>query len=399
MKNIIYRKIDGKTHILNTSTGSLISFDISEEERLDLFRNWKKLDLDEDSKNLFILKGQANSRLCRNNLIELGMEFGFPTTVNIEINRRCSLRCIHCYIGEKDLGSKDLSIFENKSLDELSTFLDDLLEMGVFLLVFTGGEPFLNKKLEKLIEMTSKKGFIVELFSNLQYIPPWFKDLEPNSSKIGRIQTSIYSSDEKVHDEITKTKGSFKKTIENLKYLLSKNFYVEVATPLMSKNYNTWRETKDFFLKLGVKQDFSWPIVDLYYSRKVGKNLLNISADQFKEFVDNNPDFIIKTDFSRGDDPICEAGKSLFSISSNGEIFPCSQLPHSVGNIKNDSIKSIYLSTGMKKFRNLKNSDTGINEAYNYCMGTNYSETEDPLIQPKFFLDSINKALENKPTN
>ena len=53
----------------------------------------------------------------------------------------------------------------------------------------------------------------------------------------------------------------------------------------------------------------------------------------------------------------------------------------------------------MKKFRNLKNSDTGINEAYNYCMGTNYSETGNLLIQPKFFLDSINKALENKPTN
>jgi MoaA/NifB/PqqE/SkfB family radical SAM enzyme len=168
-------------------------------------------------------------------------------------------------------------------------FLDKLHKMGVFLLVLTGGEPFLNKKLEQFLWLAKAKGFVVELFSNLQQIPSWFWKLSPTTAMIGRIQVSIYSSDPIVHDRITTIKGSPKKSMNNLCELKRLGFYVEVATPLMKYNFDSWEETRKLFASLKIKQDFSWPIVDEYYSRKTGKSSLNIMASQFAKFVEKNP--------------------------------------------------------------------------------------------------------------
>jgi len=396
MNNIIYRVVGGNFHVLNISSGDLMTFDISKNDMYYLLKNWKKIKLESDVKMLFAHQGQINTRLCRSNLIDLGMDFGFPTVVNIELNRRCILRCKHCYIGEEHLESSALSVFEKMTLEDITSFFDELGNMGVFLLVFTGGEPFINKKLQHFIEMATKKNFVIEIFSNLQFIPKWFRELSPTSGSIGRIQVSVYSSNEKTHDTITNQNGSYKKTMKNLKFLMRKGFYVEVATPLMIYNYETWKETKNFFLKLGIKQDFSWPIVDEYYSQKTNKTLLNLSAKQFQKFVDENPDFLIKTDFSDVESPICEAGRAIFSVVANGDVFPCSQLPCPVGNITQKDLLSIYQSDKMQKFRNLKMLDTGLKASYNYCIGLNYSETGNILTQPKIFAGSIREILKKK---
>ena len=319
MNNIIYRIVGKNAHVLNISTGDLMTFNISKKELYYLAKNWKKLksELDNDTQTLFAKQGQINTRLCRNNLNDLGMEFAFPTIVNIELNRHCSLDCKHCYISTEYLKTPSLSLFEQMTPEKISFFLDELHKLGVFILVFTGGEPFINTKLKRFIEIASQKNFVMEIFSNLQFIPNWFLELNPASMPIGRIQVSIYSSDKKIHDAITNNAGSFKKTMENLEFLVKRSFYIEVATPLMSYNYETWGETKKLFLQLGIKQDFSWPIVNEYYSKKTNKSLLNISPKQFQLFVEENPDFLIKTELGNTKKPICEAGKAIFSIVAN----------------------------------------------------------------------------------
>ena len=399
MSYIIYRIAGGLAHALNTASGRIMSFDLSEEEIKQLLSDWEHLgeDLSEDAASFFSARGNPNTHLCRGNLIELGMEFGFPTMVNLEINRRCSLRCLHCYIGEEDLSSQIPSIFELMPTEDLSSFLDDLRAMGVFLLVFTGGEPFVNKRLNSLLQMASDKGFVSEIFSNLQYLPSWFSELNPLESRIGRVQVSVYSSDQEVHDAITKRTGSFTRTLKNIEFLRTRRFYVEVATPLMKDNLASWKRTRDFFARLGVPQNFSWPIVNEYYSGKPGKSDLNISPEQFRQFVDENKGFLIETRFDENPNaPICEAGIALFSIVADGSVFPCSQFPFRVGNIAEQGIRAIYDSEEMGCIRGLRNIDTRLNVAHNYCVGANFSETGNPLTQPLFFVECIKTALHRR---
>jgi radical SAM protein with 4Fe4S-binding SPASM domain len=93
---------------------------------------------------------------------------------------------------------------------------------------------------------------------------------------------------------------------------------------------------------------------------------------------------------------ICEAGISVFSIASDGSVFPCSQYPLMIGNIFNNGIENIYHGKKMRKAISYKPGNLCPDcEYYNFCIGNNYSETGDPLKQPTFMAESLQYAKEN----
>ena len=61
------------------------------------------------------------------------------------VTRRCNLKCIHCYAHARDIP------YENElSTQEARNLIDDLANMGVPVLLFSGGEPLLRKDLPEL---------------------------------------------------------------------------------------------------------------------------------------------------------------------------------------------------------------------------------------------------------
>ncbi|EKD49710.1 MAG: radical SAM protein [uncultured bacterium] len=401
MNRVIYRVVGEFAHFLNTASGEILTFEINEKdaEFLMTYKGNQEADLTEDTVEFFNEQGQANTRLCRTHLANLGMEFSFPTMVNLELNRRCLLCCLHCYLGKESVESRAPSFIEQMSKKEIVAFFERLKRMGVFLIVLTGGEPFLNTKMEFLVETISRMGFVFEIFSNLQMIPEWFRTIDPTDTRIGRIQTSVYSSDSKVHDQVTTKEGSWSKTMGNLLWLKKHGFYVEVATPLMTLNFDSHGQTRDYFERLNIRQDFSWPIVNEYYSVKTDKSSLNISPEQFRNFCIENPQFLIRIEFVDSNEPICEAGKALFSINAEGIVQPCSQLPVSVGNILISTIDDIYRSREMEFYREMRCSNVERDYVYCFCPGNNYSETGDLFTQPSFVREAISAFERRKEVN
>jgi len=388
---VVYRVIDGRSHVLNYTTGGIMSFEVGEEDIRSLIKSWsdRGTDIDDEVRKFFSESGEMpNSRLCRENLIELGMHFSFPTVANLELNKRCSLRCVHCYIESDDLKSPTPSFFEDMTETQIENFLYSLRRMGVFLLVLTGGEPFPNRNMERLIRKASAMGFILEIFSNLQLIPEWFLRSNPSTFKVGRIQTSVYSANPTIHDEITTVGGSFERTIRNIRFLKRKGYYVEVATPLMRANFETRNETAALFRSLGIRQDFSWPIVNEYRSSVHGKASLNIFGDQAERFAAERPDFFIQLDTKHCNEPVCAAGRALFGIMCNGDVWPCSQYPLVVGNVQEDDIRDILESPVMLEIAGRARKILKGRRVFNFCMGTNYAETGDPFQQPGFMVES-----------
>ena len=385
-------------HMLNYTTGKIMSFDLNDGLFLLAHRDeFIRENSTSEVAQFLTEKGKSIvSRRFRSALLALGMHFSFPTIVNIEINRRCVLDCIHCYIPSEDLKSKKLSFWEQMTDGELNTLLDELVDMGVFLIVLTGGEPFLNKRLQQMLYEMARRGIIAEIFSNLQILPRWFREADASDFLIGRIQTSVYSVDASVHDSITRRKGSLAKTLANIDFLSAKGYYIEVATPLMRVNFDSRHETREYFQKKNIQQDFSWPILDEYYgSTSSNKISLNISEEQAKVFYQENPDFFIKSDFSDPDRFICAAGKALFSISANGDVFPCSQFPKAVGNLSKAPVSTIIKSPDMVQIASYKIRDIPVlpDSSYNFCMGNNYVETGDPFTVPSSLLQ-IFKAID-----
>ncbi len=386
-----HRHVGDLVHIINAGNGALLTYEYS--DGLPIIESPELIDASSDKDLAWMLENcvQLSGRLCRPELIELGMEFGFPTMINIELLRRCSENCVHCYVGEENLKLVEESPLEKLSDYQLEQLFANLAELGVFLVAVTGGEPFVSKRLQKVLEILTAHGFLIEIFSNLQSLPQWFTD-NLSEYSICRIQTSVYSSNPQVHDGITRRGGSFKRTMSSIETLAGAGLYVEVATPLMVHNFDSRRETTHLFAEMGIPHNFSWPIVNEYYSCPTGKPRLNISPSQFATFIGETPDFLIVQDFQE-DVPICELGCSLLSISADGQVFPCSQFPVEVGRIIDDqNIASIYNSAEMEKFRQFKRPDAGLQSACCFCPGVNFTETGNPLQQPDYVLESIEQS-------
>ena len=397
MSAIIWRNMGSYAHFLNCANGQIVSVETGNIEAKKIVNKPDNYKFDSDTKNFFKnISGQYNSRLCRKNLIKLGLAFNFPTTVNIELSRRCSLRCVHCYVGNKNLRSSKPGFLERMDESGIGDFFDELKSLGVFLVVISGGEPFIGKSLLSLLRIATEKGFLVEIFSNLQYLPEWFLSNEYGNFRIGRIQTSVYSAVSKIHDDITKSSGSLKRTLGNLHLLVKMGYFVEVATPLMKRNFVSWESAKLFFRKKKIAQNFSWPIANEYYGQ-ARKNRLNISGENLRDFVRKNPDFISETQNYNSNELVCEAGKAIFAISANGDVFPCSQLPLPVGNIfsKKKSREIVY-GESMLKIGSLKWKDIPAKKVFNFCPGINYTDAGNVLTQPEHMLNAINVAFAKK---
>ena len=391
-EGLIIRKVGKFAHILNPYTGSLVSLHLKDYENIT-----KVTRKDIDQEILETIKvpknSHMNSRLFRSSLITLGSEYKFPTIVNIELTRRCLLDCKHCYITSEEHKNQQAKGVESLAEQEIDDLLKNLHDMGVFLIVLTGGEPLIAKNVEFFIHACQKYNIAFELFSCLQVVPSWLnKDLK----NLARIQVSVYSLKDNVHDFITQKQDSLKKTLKNIEGLKKDNLYIEIATPLMNINFDDRKDISKYFKDYGIRQNFSWPILNEYYSEKTDKSLLNVSKEQFALFVEENPDFIIDCEWKDKKKPICEAGISVLSIVADGSVFPCSQYPKEVGNIFENNIHDIY--KGERMAETISYTPNGLCpdcKYYNFCIGNNYSETGNPLKQPDFMITSLMYAKTN----
>jgi radical SAM protein with 4Fe4S-binding SPASM domain len=390
-QELLIRTVRNYTHILNPYNGFLITLKNNDYESL---HEASKRDLETEIIKTIILpkKKQINSRKFRSSLIELGSEYKFPTIVNIELTRRCILDCKHCYITSEEHKSLKIKGLERLNRKEVESLVKSLQKMGVFVIVLTGGEPCIAKNILYFVEACEKNNIIIELFTCLQIIPKWL--LNGKIKKIGRIQISIYSLDNLIHDEITNKQDSLQISLKNITILKKLGYYIEAVTPLMKINYKKNLLISDYFKKKKIAHNFSWPILNEYYTPKTSKNLLNISKEQLAQFVLKNPDYIIKCQWKNKCSPLCEAGSSVFSISGNGDVFPCSQYPLKVGNIFKQNVVQIYKGKSMKTAVLYKAKDLcKKSEYYNFCIGNNYSETGDPLKQPQFMVEALEFSI------
>ncbi len=77
------------------------------------------------------------------------------------VTQRCNLKCIHCYAHAKARQQdNELSTSEGRAL------IDDLSEMGVPVLLFSGGEPLMREDLPELAQYAVEKGMRAVISTN-----------------------------------------------------------------------------------------------------------------------------------------------------------------------------------------------------------------------------------------
>jgi Fe-coproporphyrin III synthase len=127
------------------------------------------------------------------------------------MTRQCNLRCVHCYAHAKaTLQENELSTAEGKAM------LDDLAQMGVPVILFSGGEPLMRQDLPELAAYAVNKGMRAVISTNGTLITaPIARELK----KVGLSYVGIsLDGMEAVNDRFRGMDGAFQgalKGIEN----------------------------------------------------------------------------------------------------------------------------------------------------------------------------------------
>jgi radical SAM protein with 4Fe4S-binding SPASM domain len=156
-----------------------------------------------------------------------------PLQVSIEVTRRCPLECLHCYnnlpMGDMEARQRELS------KEEHFRILDELVEMGCFWILYTGGEIFARKDFLEIYTYAKKKGFLITLFSNGTIITEQIADYLAEWPPFA-IEITLYGRSRETYEALTAIPGSYDRCLRGIKLLKERGLPLKLKTVATSIN-------------------------------------------------------------------------------------------------------------------------------------------------------------------
>ncbi|MGL4773458.1 MAG: radical SAM protein [Clostridium sp.] len=300
-----------------------------------------------------------------------------PLILQWHITNRCNKRCAHCYqecYENKEFTTKELLNIAKQYVELLREYnkLEGHSLKGQ--INITGGEPFIREDIFEILDFFKehKKEFTFGILTNGSLLTEDIvKKLKGYSPKM--IQISL-DGDEKMHDEI-RGSGSFKE-VENALSLLNKydikslvsftahnkNYKVFPEVVKVGRKFKAYKVWTDRLVPIGsgdsgeVKTLTPKEVVEYVNILRKERKKLSNKFSKTKIGIERSLQFLC----GEGDCYNCSAGEGLIIILENGDVLPCRRLPIVAGNLKDSSLKEIYLNSKvMKELREFKSEPLG----------------------------------------
>ncbi|MFH1211198.1 MAG: radical SAM protein [archaeon] len=306
----------------------------------------------------------------------------------IEITNHCNYGCRHCGNDEKP------NTLEYKTIERV---LDDFKRGGGKKLVITGGEPLLHPRIEDIL--AKAQDYETKLSTNglLLNNPRYQFALGYNHD----FKLSLDGPRE-VHNKIRGSEHAYDYTIKAMKKITETGREMVVRTTVMRSNLEHIGEMIWELDRLTREEGIKMHSLKLWPIRNIGKANKNeaITPKLYKAFLrilDYNtksleptfriivgPTFGMEKEFKSGsietDDLYkCNILSKSLEITPTGDVYPCSFLHHSLGNIKQEGIQEIFTSEKTERFREeffqRKKEACGPCKSYEECKGGCVAET------------------------
>jgi len=166
-----------------------------------------------------------------------------PLQVSIEVTRRCPLECLHCYnnlpMGDMDAKRRELT------KEEHFRVLDELVEMGCFWILYTGGEIFARKDFLEIYTYAKQKGFLITLFTNgtiiNEHIADYLAEWPPFA-----IEITLYGRTRETYEALTMIPGSYDRCLQGIKLLKERSLPLKLKTVATSINKHEVTSMRQF---------------------------------------------------------------------------------------------------------------------------------------------------------
>ena len=282
--------------------------------------------------NLFInasLIGWPKEEECRKKY-----DCNIPWTILLDPTSACNLHCTGCWAAE--YGNK-----LNLTFDEIDDIICQGKELGVYMYIYTGGEPLVRKN--DLIRMCEKHPDCVFLcFTNATLIDESFAD---EMLRVGNFVPAISLEGSEYATDGRRGKGVYKKVQEAMSILKEKKLVYGISSCYTSSNYEsiTSEEYFDELIRMGAY--FVWFFHYMPVGNDAAPELMPTPQqrtgvyEKIRHYRSTKPLFAL--DFQNDAEYVggCIAGGHRYlHINANGGIDPCVFIHYSDSNIRDKTL-------------------------------------------------------------
>ena len=174
-----------------------------------------------------------------------------PLSALIYVTRRCNLNCVYCFADAQYGSQRGSNHCDEMSLDQIKCIIDQIAELEIRNIVFTGGEATLRPDLPEIIRYSICHDLEVSVPTNACLIDDNLAQ-ELKNLGITEIQAKLDASNPKTQDKLSRVKGSFKKLTRGIETLKKHSFKVTVVAVATSWNIEEIPEVVRICADLGV---------------------------------------------------------------------------------------------------------------------------------------------------
>jgi radical SAM protein len=334
-----------------------------------------------------------------------------PFLVIWELTQACDLACVHCRA----------CAIESRNPFELTTeegfrLLEEVRSFGDPLMVFTGGDPLKRPDLFRLLEKSVQLGLRTTVTPSATPLLTEEAVERFQQCGVARMAISLDGPDAASHDGFRRVEGSFDRTMQALQHAQKIGLPTQINTTVTRHNMHRLAEIAAIVEKFGAKlwsvfflvatgrasasqdltaEEYEGVFEFLYETSKASPfDIKTTEAQHYRRYVAQRRKAEGEHGAKRPAAPEIiqrqagiNDGKGFVFVSHIGDIYPSGFLPIAAGNVRRDSLKTVYRESPL--FRTLRDADNlggkcGDCEYRNLCGGSRsraYALTGDFLAE------------------
>ena len=285
--------------------------------------------------------------------------FGYPIHPVYEVTAACNLLCKHCHAR----GGKPWP--DELNTEQAKLVIKSLSEVPEFrMLVFTGGEPLVRKDIFELTSYATELGFSVVMATNATLINKKIARKLKENGVLG-IAASIDSVNPKQHDEYRGVPNAFKLAIQGIKNAAEEGLYIQINITLSKRNLSQLEDLLKLADKLNSDAVLLYQLIPVGRGSELMKETLTakeflsvikrlkkiqgeiktvvapVGLPEYYAYLYGTSNRIFPESLN-GSYHGCIAGRGMFYIKPNGDVWPCAFIPVSAGNLLKQSALEIW---------------------------------------------------------
>jgi MoaA/NifB/PqqE/SkfB family radical SAM enzyme len=266
-----------------------------------------------------------------------------PVSAFIALTSECPYHCWHCSYKHRGNGSLDSA--------QWSRVLEQLHELGVSIIGFTGGEPCTRADLPELVAVAARGGATTILFSSGAGLSTGLLE-QLKAAGLWAVCVSLDDADPAEHDRLRGAPGSFHRAVAALRHAAALGFYTMIGT-VGTRGLLKNNRLAELHLLAGECGVHELRIVEPMPCGLLAQADTNVLLES--EHILALRDFHVRTNrsghgakvcaFNQIESPElfgCGAGTQHLFIDASGEVCPCDFTGMSFGNVLRAPLPQIW---------------------------------------------------------